>query len=146
VTADLTAILDEIDRQLLDVRAAADGLATKAGLLFAAAGVAAAVLAPAVHPGHYQALLILAVAGLALSLLAGVIAVMPWIQMGPKTSWLISSLGSPTPRTTSLIQDSKATILDGNYSRLTTMRVAFTIQAFATVVSAGLALSYAAWK
>jgi hypothetical protein len=146
MTADLDAILGEIDRQLLDIRAAADGIATRAGLLFAAAGVAAAVLAPAVQPGHVRVLLIAALAVLAASLLAGVLAVMPWLQLGLGASWLTSALGHPTRRTTSMLHDGKAIILAGNYDRLRNMRVAFTVQAFATIIAAGLALSYAAWK
>jgi hypothetical protein len=146
VTADLTAILDEIDRQLLEVRAAADGLATKAGLLIAAAGVAAAVLAPAIHPGDNGLLLDLTVLALAASLLAGVTAVMPWLQLGPRAAWLIDALVTPTQRTTDLLNDSKAVILVANHVRLRTMRRAFTLQAFATAMAAALALSYAAGK
>jgi hypothetical protein len=145
VTADLTALLDEINRQLLDLRAAADGLATKAGILFAASGIAAAVLAPTAHPGHHQPLLIGALATLVASLIAGVIALMPWIQLGG-SKWLITAMNAPTPRTTAFLDDSKALVLDANYTRLRTMRAAFTAQAVTALVAAGLALSYAARK
>jgi hypothetical protein len=52
LSADSDVIILEIDRQLADVRTAADGLAIRAGVLFAAAGAAAALFAPTVHRGQ----------------------------------------------------------------------------------------------
>jgi hypothetical protein len=57
LSSDQDGIYSEVDRQLAEVRAACDGLATRAGLLFAASGIAAALLAPSIHADRRQDLL-----------------------------------------------------------------------------------------
>jgi hypothetical protein len=71
---------------------------------------------------------------------------MPWLQLGPSSQWLLAAMITPSPRSTSFVRDSKATILDANYDRLQMMRRAFVVQAFGTFFAAALALIYTAWK
>ena len=82
----------EVDRQLAEVRAACDGLATRAGLLIAAAGVVAAILAARIVPGHHQVLLVLTLVAFGVSIVAGGVTLMPWLKVGPLATSLASSM------------------------------------------------------
>jgi hypothetical protein len=78
----------EVDRQLAETRAACDGLATRSGLLIAAAAAVAAILAPNIHAGHHEVLLVLALVALGVSTLAAIITLMPWLKIGPLAVYL----------------------------------------------------------
>lgn len=137
----------EVDRQLAEVRAACDGLATRAGLLIAAAGVVAAILAPRIVAGHHQVLLVLTLVAFGGSVVAGALTLMPWLKVGPLTTSLASSMSSgPSSRTSSMLYDEKIVILTSNLNRMLVMRIFFAFQAVATAAAAGLALGYSAWK
>ena len=137
----------ELDRQLAEVRAACDGLATRSGLLVAAIAAVAAVFAPRVNPAHHEILLVLTAVTLGIATLAGAVMLMPWLKIGPLamslTSWM--SAGS-SGKTSSALYDGKAVILVANSNRLLVMRVFFSVQAIATVCAVGLALVYTALR
>lgn len=137
----------ELDRQLAEVRAACDGLATRSGLLVAAIAAVAAVLAPRINPAHHEILLVLTAVALGVATLAALVTLMPWLKIGPLTMSLTSWMGQGASGTTSrALYDSKAIILAGNMDRLLTMRIFFSLQAIATACAVGLALSYTVWR
>jgi hypothetical protein len=137
----------ELDRQLAEVRAACDGLATRSGLLVAATAAVAAVLAPRINPAHHEILLVLTVVALGLATVAAVVTLMPWLKLGPGTSSLAGWMGRrPEGWASSALYDSKMIILGANLNRLLVMRTFFAAQAIATVCAAGLALGYTAWR
>jgi len=137
----------ELDRQLAEVRAACDGLATRSGLLVAAIAAVAAVFAPRVNPAHHEILLVLTAAVLGIATVAAIVTLMPWLKIGPLTVSLASWMSAgPKARTSSALYDSKAVILDGNLGRLQAMRIFFAVQAIATVCAVGLALVYTALR
>ncbi len=137
----------ELDRQLAEVRAACDGLATRSGLLVAAVAAVAAVFAPRIKPAHHEILLVLTAVALGIATLAAIVTLMPWMRMGPERTSLASWMsGGSSPRTSSLLYDSKIVLLGGNLNRLLVMRVFFAVQAIATSFAVGLALTYTALR
>jgi hypothetical protein len=135
----------ELDRQLAEVRAACDGLATRSGLLVAAIAAVAAVLAPRINPGNHWVLLVLTAVALGLATLSAVGTLMPWLKVGPVTTWLASWMsGGSSATTSSELYVSKATILAANLNRLLVMRTLFAVQAITTISAVGLALWYTA--
>jgi hypothetical protein len=137
----------ELDRQLAEVRAACDGLATRSGLLVAAIAAVAAVFAPRINPAHHEILLVLTAVALGIATVAAIVTLMPWLKIGPErtslTSWM--SRGS-SPTTSNMLYDSKIILLGGSLNRLLVMRVFFSVQAIATVCAIGLALVYTALR
>jgi hypothetical protein len=147
MAADDDLLRAEVDRQLAEVRAGCDGLATRAGILVAADSLAAAIVAPRVQADLHQSLLVLMLVAFGLSVVAGAVTLAPWLKVGPIATSLAGWLGAvATPTTSALLYDSKLAILMANLSRLLTMRIFFAIQALTTIIAVGLALSYAAWK
>jgi hypothetical protein len=136
----------EIDRQLTEVRAAFDGLTARAGLLIAAGGVGAAIVASRIQAGRHESLLIVTAIAFGVATVAGAVTLMPWLRTGPVAIYLVRWLGQSSPRTTSLLYDSKIAILTSNMNRLLVMKVFFALQAVATITAVGLALWYSAWK
>lgn len=137
----------EVDRQLAEARAACDGLATRSGLLIAAAAAVTAILAPNIHAGHHEVLLILALVSFGIAVLAAIVTLMPWLKVGPLPTSLASWGSSRASATTSsLLYDSKLVILMANLNRLLAMRIFFAIQAVTTLTAAALTLGYTAWK
>lgn len=137
----------EIDRQLGEVRAACDGLATRSGLLIAATGVGAAVLAARIGTGGHQVLLVLTLVSLGIATLCGASVLMPSLKVGPLTTSLVGWMsGTPSTGTSNLLYDTKIVILTSNISRWLVMRVLFAIQAITTIAAVGLALGYSAWR
>ncbi len=136
----------ELDRQLSEVRASCDGLATRSGLLVAALAAVAAILAPRIHPAHHLPLLILTLVALFIATVAGAVTLMPWLKVGPGATSLAGWIERPAARTTRLVFDGKLTALDANLTRLLVMRCSFVVQAIFSLVAAGLSLWYSAWK
>jgi hypothetical protein len=135
----------ELDRQLAEVRAACDGLATRSGLLVAATAAVAAVFAPRIDPHRHEILLVLTAVALGIATVVAVVTLMPWLKVGPLTLSLTSWMsGGASVRTSSALYDSKAIILGANLNRLLAMRIFFSVQAIATVCAVGLALVYTA--
>ena len=64
----------ELDRQLSEVRAACDGLATRSGLLVAAIAAVAAVFAPRINPAHHEILLVLTAVALGIGTVAAIVS------------------------------------------------------------------------
>jgi hypothetical protein len=137
----------EVDRQLAEVRAECDGLATRSGLLIAATGVGAAIMSSRISAGRHEVLLALTLVALGVATLSGAVALMPSLKVGPGEISLASWMsGGSSPMTSSLLYDSKITILDSNMNRMRAMRILLAIQAIATISAVGLALGYSAWK
>ena len=136
----------ELDRQLAEVRAACDGLATRSGLLVAATAAVAAVLAPRIDPARHLVLLVLTAVALAVAILTAVITLMPSLKAGPERTYLSGWIERPSARTSRQLYDAKIIVLGANQDRLITMRNLFATQAIATVCAAGLALGYTAWR
>lgn len=137
----------EVDRQLAEVRAACDGLATRSGLLVAAEAAVAALLAPRIDPARHEILLVLTIVALGVATLAAAVTLMPWLLVGPVpmslASWM--SAGSSAV-TSSQLYTSKATILASNLNRLLVMRIFFAMQSVTTIAAVGLTLGYTAWR
>ena len=137
----------ELDRQLSEVRAACDGLATRSGLLLAAISAIALLLGPRIDPAHHLIVLVLALVAFGLAAVGAGVTLMPWLKLGPEFESLVrwQSAGA-TPTTSSELYASKSSILDANRTRLVIMRVSFMAQAVATVVAIGVALVYTALR
>lgn len=136
----------ELDRQLAEVRASCDGLASRSGLLVAAIAAVAAIVAPRISSAHHVPLLILTLVAMFIATVAGAVTLMPWLKIGPVATSLAAWIVSPSGVASRQLYDSKAVILSANLNRLLVMRVFFAIQAIFTVCAAGLALWYSAWK
>jgi hypothetical protein len=137
----------ELDRQLAEVRAACDGLATRSGLLVAGEAAAVALLAPRINPAHHQALLVLTVAALGIATVSAVVTLMPWLLVGPVMTSLVRWMSAGSSAVTSSeLFTSKATILASNLNRLLAMRIFFALQSVTTISAVGLALGYTAWR
>jgi hypothetical protein len=144
--ADDDLLYDELNRQLAEARATADGLATRSGLLLAADGIGGAILAPSIHAGQHQSLLVLTLAAFAVAVIAGGLSLMPALKIGPRQTFLARAIVQPTPTTSSVLYDSKLGILDSNLRRVLVMQVFLGTQAATTLISLALALIYVAWK
>ena len=137
----------EVDRQLAEVRVACDGLATRSGLLIAATGVGAAILAVRISVSHHEVLLVLTLVALGVATLFGAAVLMPSLKVGPLATSLQGWMtGGSSPTTSSKLYDSKIVILASNMDRWIVMRILLAIQAIMTIVAVGLALGYSAWK
>lgn len=137
----------EVDRQLAEVRAACDGLATRSGLLIAAMGVGAAIIVPRISGGHHEVLLVLTLVAVGVAALSGAAVLMPSLTVGPLAASLQGWMSGGSSSTTSnRLYDSKVVILASNLDRWLVMRILFAIQAITTIVAVGLALGYSAWK
>lgn len=141
---DIDRLHAELDRQLEEVRAACDGLATRSGLLIAAIAAVAAVLAPRIDPKHHWDVLVGTAIALGISTVAGTSVLMPWLRIGPVTEVLQDWINTASAQTSSQLFLAKNTILGANQRRMTVIRTLFTIQAIATIVAVGLALWYTA--
>lgn len=136
----------ELDRQLAEVRAACDGLATRSGLL-AAIAVVTGVFAPRIDTHRHEILLVLTAVALGIATVAAIVTLMPWLKIGPLTMWLTAWMSAgPKPATSSQLYDSKTVILAANMNRLLAMKIFFSAQAIATGCAIGLALSYTALR
>jgi len=137
----------ELDRQLAEVRAACDGLATRSGLLVAAIAAVALLLGPRIEPSRHEILLVATLIVFGIATVAAAVTLMPWLKVGPETVSLVSWMsGLASAATSSELYTSKAVILTANLRRLVVMRTFFAIQAITTISAAGLALWYAAWR
>ena len=151
----------ELDRQLAEVRAACDGLATRSGLLVAAISAIALLLGPRIDPARHLVLLVVTSVVLGLAMVAAGVTLGPWLSMGPDRALLVewadtaafeafqgsegstAQGGRPRP---SALYSAKVVILGGNLGRLAVMRWSFVSQAALTIVTVGLALGYTAWR
>jgi hypothetical protein len=136
----------ELDRQLAEVRASCDGLATRSGLLVAATAAVTAVLGPRIDPARHVILLVLTAVALAIAIVTAVITLMPQLKEGPERIKLAGWIKKPSAETSQQLYDAKLIILSGNQDYLIKMRTLFATQAVATVCAAGLALGYTAWR
>jgi hypothetical protein len=138
----------EVDRQLAEVRAACDGLATRSGLLIAATGVGATIIAARISAGgRHEVLLVLTLVALGIASLAGAAALMPSLKVGPAATSLQRWMsGGSSPTTSSQLYDSKLVLLTSNIERWLVIRILLAIQAIMTIAAVGLALGYSSWK
>ena len=137
----------ELDRQLAEVRAACDGLATRSGLLVAAISAAALILGPRVDPAHHENLLVVTAIALFVAAVCAVVTLVPGLKAGPDRGLLEKWMsGGASGKTSKKLYTSKVSILGGNLERLNTMRNYFAVQGIATVIGVGLALCYAALR
>jgi len=135
----------ELDRQLAEVRAACDGLATRSGLLVAAIAAVAAVLAPRINPARHEILLVLTAVALGVATLTAAVTLMPWLKVGPDRTSLVLWMSGGASKSRELYI-SKAVILGANLNRLLVMRSSFALQAVTTICAVGLALWYTVWR
>ena len=137
----------ELDRQLAEVRAASDGLATRSGLLVAAISAIALLLGPRIDTARHLVLLVVTVIALGIAALTAAATLVPWLKVGPTATSLVRwmSVGS-SAATSSELYTSKGTILEANLARLEMMRIFFVIQGIASMSAVGLALWYTAWR
>jgi hypothetical protein len=132
-------MFDEVDRQLEFVRAQAEGLATRAGILFSVAAVATAVLAARIDELKHG--LVISLWTLGLAILLGVAVLIPLLARGPGITNLSAwALEQDESVALSKLYAAKTLTLDGNRARVTVMTVLFYLQAAAAVASVGIAL------
>jgi hypothetical protein len=138
-------LFSEVDRQLAEVRATADGVATRAGLLISGSAIAASLLAARLAsskgPLAVAALIVLGVA----TLVGGVVLV-PALKPGPTPTALSTWFGEEPQRTLKELYGAKVLALEGNLRRWLVMRVLFCSQGVVAGVAIGLAIAAAAGK
>jgi len=129
----------EVDRQLGEQRAHADALATRAGLLIAAASIAATLLAGRLQnpQAHVNALSLwaLGVAGVAGVLVLCMARLLPGPSPGQLGTWSSGGSGQAGP-----LLAAKVTALESNARQLVRTEMVFYVQAVSTVASVGLML------
>ena len=135
----LEVVLAELDRQLEEVREQCSGLATRAGIGVTATAVAAALFVEKmekVKTGEVMALLLFGVATV-----AALGALVPTLSPGPRVSQLaIWAISTPASRSISELFTAKATLLEGNRTRLRLMTWAFYLQALLVITAVTVAL------
>lgn len=138
-------LFSEVDRQLAEVRATADGVATRAGLLISGSAVAAALLGPRL-PSLTGGLAIAALIVLGVATLIGGAVLTPALKPGPMPSTLRGWLGEEPKHTLKELYGAKVIALEANLRRLLVMRVLFYSQGVAVSVAIGLAITAAAGR
>jgi len=135
----------ELDRQLAEVRAACDGLATRSGLLIAGVAAVAAVFAVRVDPKHHVILLVVTAVAFAAAIVAAFFTIYPGLAIGPVPvelqDWIRTASEPDRPIQLFL---AKNAMLDANKDRMGVMRIWFVIQGIATIATVVLALWYTA--
>jgi hypothetical protein len=134
-------LFSEVDRQLAEVRAAADGVATRAGLLITGSAVVATLLAARL-PSVKGGLAITALIMLGIATLIGGTVLVPALTLGPEATALSTWFSDEPERTLREVYAAKILALVGNLRRLLVMRVLFYTQGVA--VGAAVVLSIAA--
>lgn len=138
-------LFSELDRQLTEARAAADGVATRAGFLTSASALAAGLvgsrLSSIAHSGWTVATLV----AFGLAALFGIVAVAPLTLVGMKASVLTAWIGSvgaaANPESTVKdIFDKKVVILEKNITILNIIRTMYYSQSVTVVVAIVLAV------
>lgn len=144
-TDHIDRLFSEVDRQLGEVRAAADGVATRAGLLISAAAVAATLLGARL-PSLKGPLAIAALIVLGVATLIGGTVLTPTLKPGPMPTALSAWFGEDPQRTLKELYGAKVLALEGNLRRLLVMRVLFYTQGVTVSVAIGLAIAAASGK
>jgi hypothetical protein len=144
-TTHLDRLFAEVDRQLAEARATADGVATRAGLLISGSAVAAALLGARL-PSLKGGLVIAALIVLGVATLIGGAVLVPGLKPGPQPTALCTWLSEDSERTLKELYGAKILALEGNLRRLLVMRVLFYSQGVAVGVAIGLAIAAAAGK
>jgi hypothetical protein len=135
----------EVDRQLGEITAACESLATRAGLLITATGVGATIIAARI--GNLRPGLAPTLWALGIATVLGILTVSPWLKIGPvATSLQAWKSGGASSRTSSLLYDAKLVLLWANAQRLTVMRTLFALQICSAMAAVVIALWYAAEK
>ncbi len=129
----------EVDRQLAEVRAAADGLATRAGLLISASALAAGLLGTRL-PMLKTGLAIGALIALGIATLIGGTVLTPGLRLGPTLGSLSGWFGEAPAPTIKALYAAKILALEGNLKRLVVMRVLVCTQGLAVTAAIVLAI------
>jgi hypothetical protein len=145
----LTPISDrlfaELDRQLTEVRAIADGIAQRAGLLTSAAALAAGLMGSRLPVLAKNGWAIAALVAFGLAAAFGIAAVAPSMSVGVEShrlsNWnsVTSTGGQERQRTTEMFSE-KLQILNANRNRLKVVLVLYYIQVLAVVLAIVAAL------
>jgi hypothetical protein len=138
-------LFSEVDRQLAEVRATADGVATRAGLLISGSAIAATLLGARL-PGLKGGLAIAALIVLGVATLIGGAVLTPSLKAGPIPVALSAWLAEDEQRTLKELYGAKVVALGANLERLLVMRVLFYTQGVAVSVAIGLAIAAASGK
>ena len=135
----------EVDRQLVEVREQSTGLATRSGLLTSVTAVAAAVLLA--NLGRVKMGDVIAFVALGVAALAGVVTVIPGLELGPRAIYLARwAIEHPPQQALTALYDAKLFTLEANHRRLAFMTWTFCLQSVAVLVAVVLALTAAAGR
>lgn len=133
----------EVDRQLVEVREQSTGLATRSGLLISVTAVAAAVLLA--NLGRVKTGDVIAFVALGVAALAGVVTVIPGLELGPRAIYLARwAIEHPPQQALTALYEAKLLTLEANHRRLAFMTWTFCLQGVAVLVAVLLALTAAA--
>jgi hypothetical protein len=136
-------LFSEVDRQLAEVRAFADGVATRAGLLVSASALTAGLLGSQLATIKDEWPAIAALVALGGATLFGIFVFAPGLTAGPAAAALGNWAGrtaSAGAAATNELYSAKLIALEANRRRLTIMRVLFYLQSMAVVISVIFAL------
>jgi hypothetical protein len=145
VTTGHDRLFTEIDRQLADVRATADGLATRAGLLISASALAAGLLGTRL-PMLKTGLAVVALIALGTASVFGAVVLVPGLKVGPDVSTLSGWFGEAETPTIKALYGAKLLALEGNRRRLAVMRTLFYAQGAFVVVAITVAIAAASGR
>lgn len=144
-TTHVDRLFTEIDRQLTEVRATADGIATRAGLLISATALGAGLLGSrlaTLHSGLAELALVL----LAAATVAGGAVLVPALKLGPTPTTLQSWLGEEAKPTIRTLYAAKTLALEANMQRLVVMRLLLYGQGVAVIAAIALVVVAASGK
>lgn len=133
----------EVDRQLAEIRSAADGLATRAGIMMSATAVAAGVFSVSLT-AQRNGLVVAALIMLGIATLVGTTVLVPAMKFGPQASSLSNWSGTGSADAIEQLYAAKLLALEANLARLALMRTAFYAQFSVVVLAIGLAVAAAA--
>jgi len=146
VSAHQDRLLAETDRQLEELRAACDGLATRAGLLITVVGIGATIVVARIDKSTHRTLLVLTLLAFGLAAGYGIFALVPGLKSGPSPVDQATWWDLQPPNSADLLHDSKLSLIWANIERWQAMRTLLGFQTGFTVVAIVLALVYAGWR
>jgi hypothetical protein len=142
VTDRLDRMFSEVDRQLQDVRDQTTAVTARVGLLFSGTAVVTAILVAG--SGSPKTGQVVAYVLLGVSLLLGILPLLPCLATGPDADTLgrWATHSDPLAAVTSLY-DAKVMALKANVNRLQAVRILFYVQVGGVIVAVSSAIAAA---
>jgi hypothetical protein len=139
VTSKADRLFAEVDRQLAEVRAAADGLMTRSAWLLTAATLAAGLLGARIQQGK-DTNLEPSLWSLAVAIALGLATVVIGLSTGPDPIQLGQWIYQPGDEATTKLYEAKLTVLGVNLRNLAIMTYGIYLEVVAVAIAVALAM------